>query len=93
MGRVFYYPPCKCNLANEVRHYDPKRREFYYHSAYLLPSRLRQQQQKPDHQINQFDGGGGGGGGDAALPIDDVYFDPYSNQFIVSSDYYKYFVT
>ena len=30
----FYYPPCKCELMNQVRYYNPKTREFYYHKAY-----------------------------------------------------------
>lgn len=30
----FYYPPCKCELVNQIRYYNPKTREFYYHKAY-----------------------------------------------------------
>ena len=35
----FYYPPCKCDLVNQIRYYNPKTREFYYHKAYpAIPS-------------------------------------------------------
>ena len=30
----FYYPPCKCELVNQIRYYNPKTKEFYYHKAY-----------------------------------------------------------
>ena len=30
----FYYPPCKCELVNQIRYYNPKTREFYYHKAH-----------------------------------------------------------
>ena len=30
----FYYPPCKCELMNQIRYYNPKTKEFYYHKAH-----------------------------------------------------------
>ena len=30
----FYYPPCKCDLVNQIRYYNPKTKEFYYHKAH-----------------------------------------------------------
>lgn len=32
----FYYPPCKCELLNQIRYFNPKNNEFYYHSARTL---------------------------------------------------------
>jgi len=33
----FYYPPCKCDLVNQIRYFNPKTRQFYYHTAYPWP--------------------------------------------------------
>ena len=43
----FYYPPCKCELVNQIRYYNPKTREFYYHKAYTAI---------PPHHSNNKDG-------------------------------------
>ena len=35
-----YFPPCKCELANQIRYYNHRTKEFYYHNAmqYTTPS-------------------------------------------------------
>ena len=44
----FYYPPCKCELMNQIRYYNPKTKEFYYHKAYTAT---------PPHKSNDRHGG------------------------------------
>ena len=79
-GHTFYFT--SFFIADQIRHYDPKRREFYYHSAYLVP-RLGGPSDKlpqPPSQSKVETGPGNGVGPGQQL----IYFDPYTNQFIVS---------
>jgi len=45
---AFYYPPCKCDLINQIRYFNPKTRQFYYHGV-----------QPPDLPTMPPDGGAG----------------------------------
>lgn len=44
----FYYPPCKCELVNQIRYYNPKTKEFYYHKAYTAMPNPRNLNGKTD---------------------------------------------
>ena len=52
----FYYPPCKCDLINQIRYYNPKTREFYYHKAYTaVPPPLSSNTDGTTYSMNAHD--------------------------------------
>ena len=53
----FYYPPCKCELVNQIRYYNPKTREFYYHKAYTaIPPPHPNNKDHSDYSENSANG-------------------------------------
>ena len=86
---VFYYPPCKCELVNQIRYYNAKSREFYYHTAFTVPPGSIQQTPedalqlaKPpvlagEPEVFEFPPQTPSGGQNSN------YFDPYAHHLIV----------
>ena len=87
----FYYPPCKCELVNQIRYFNPRSREFYYHTAYTFkPDDQTGVTQSPETLENidipptNILGGEPEFYSSNQQPAPSIYFDPYLNHYVVS---------
>ena len=76
-GTASEMTPCKCELVNQVRHYNHKSKEFYYHSAIALQNGTADEV---------------AGNVSEPIPQTPPYFDPYRKQVTGSYEaQYQYF--